>query len=265
MIDKESNEEELPKLSIEQENEFKKIKLSLENDAIFGGSSKKLPPEIEGQFLDYISNFENAYQNAKPISVFEKIGSPEFKLEVTLSDNEINVELERIMNIMNQNGLDLSILADYENENRLIYSFITKELFLHEIDDMNMPGMVTNFTYEEFHPNHEYDLKRDTEDFLKMFLNIKSEFYDEYHRKDATNHEVLNNFRSLFEKFELKFFEFKNIDFDEQNAKVAFNIDFLGRIQGTKAETLYSGDGSITFEHEYGYWYVREVILPVNI
>ena len=93
--------------------------------------------------MDYISNFENAYQNAKPISVFEKIGSPEFKLEVTLSDNEINVELERIMNIMNQNGLDLSILADYENENRLIYSFITKELFLHEIDDMNMRGMVT--------------------------------------------------------------------------------------------------------------------------
>jgi len=265
MTEKENNEEELPKLNIDQENDFKKLKLDIEYGTDFSkNTSMKLPPEIEGQFLDYVSGFEKAFQNAKPISVFEKIGSPKFKIGASLSDEQISVELKLIMSLMNQNGLALNMLAEYENENRLIYNFITEELFLHEIDDMNVPGMVTNFIYEEFHQNHKYDLEHATKDFLRMFLNTKSDFYDEYHSKDATNHEELNNFKSLFKKFKIKFFEFKDIVFDKQNAKVDFNIDFWGKIQGTDTKILYSGNGSITFEYEYGYWYVRKVALPIN-
>lgn len=265
-MNKEDNDEnELPKLNIEEENEFKKLKLSIEHGAIFPDKMHPdLPPEIEAMFLDSIMNFENAYQNVKQISVFDKLGRPEFKPADTLSDEEITVELGRIMDLMQQHGLALSVLSDYEDENRLIFSFITEELFLHEISDMNVPGMVSNFIYEEFHQNHKYDLEHATEDFLKMFLNTKSDFYDEFHSNDATNHEELNNFRSLFKKFKITFFEFKDIDFDELKAKVEFNIDFWGKIKGSDAKILYSGDGSMTFEYEYGYWYVRKVVLPIN-
>lgn len=265
MNKEDQNENELPKLSIEEENKFKKLKLGIEYSMDFSKSTgSNLPPEIEGQFLDYVTNFEKAFENAKPISVFEKMGSPEFKIGKSLSDEEICIELERIIDLMNLNGLALDVLANYENENRLIYNFITEELFLHEIDDMNVPGMVTNFIYEDFHQNHEYDLKQATEDFLRMFLNTKSNFYKEYHSKDASNHEELNNFRSLFKKFKIKFFEFMNIVFDEQKAKVDFNIDFWAKIKGTDAKIKYSGNGSMTFEYEYGYWYVRKVDLPIK-
>ena len=265
MNKEDDSEKELPKLSIEEENEFKKLKLDLEYGMDFSKNTKSnLPPEIEGQFLDYVSNFEKAFQNAKPISVFEKIGCPKFKIGTTLSDEEISIELERIMDLMNQNGLALDVLANYENENRLIYNFITDELFLHEIDDISVPGMVTNFIYEDFHQNHEYDLKHATEDFLEMFFNKKSSFYDDYHSKDASNHEELNTFRSLFKTFKIQFFELKNIAFDEQKAKVEFNIAFWAKIKGTDAKINYSGNGSMTFEYEYGYWYVRKVDLPIN-
>jgi len=260
------DENELPKLNIEEENEFKKLKLSIEHGAIFPDKMHpNLTPELEAMFLDSIMNFENAYQNVKQISVFDKLGKPEFRPANTLSDEEITVELDRIRDLMQQNGLGLSVLSDYEDEERLIYNFITEELFLHEISDINVPDMVTNFIYEEFHQNHEYELKQATEDFLKMFLNTKSDLYHDFHSKDATNHKDLNNFRSLFKKFKIKFFEFKAIDFDEQNAKVTFNIDFWGKIQGTDAKILYSGDGSMTFEYKYecGFWFVREVMLPI--
>lgn len=264
MNKEDNNEDELPKLNIEEENEFKKLKLSIEHGpSYFGKGNSNLPPEIEGQFLDYISNFEKAYQNAKPISVFEKIGSPEFKLSATLTDDEIDVELERILGIMGQNGLAIDMLADYENESRLLYNFITEELFSHEIDNMNVPGMVTNFIYEEFHPNHEYDLKQATEDFLKMFFNTKSDFYDEYHSKDATNHIALNNFRSLFQEFEMTFFDFQEITFDEQDALVRFNIDFWAKMDGKGTKINYSGDGNFTFKFEHEYWYLGEVTLPI--
>lgn len=259
------NEDELPKLSLEEENEFKKLKLNLEFGMDFSkNSNPNLPPEIEGRFLDYVSNFENAFQNAKQISVYKKIGSPKFKSAASLSDDEITIELERIEEIMHQNGLNLDVLADYENENRLIYTFITEELFLHEIDDMDVPRMATHFIYEEFYPNHKYDLEKETEDFLSLFFNTKSDFYDEYHSKDASNHEELNNFRSLFKKFKKKFFDFKDVTFDKQNAKVEFDIDFWAKIKGTDAKINYSGDGSMTFEYEYGYWDLRKVTLPIN-
>ena len=131
------------------------------------------------------------------------------------------------------------------------------------MNDLNIPGMVTNFIYEEFHQNHKYDLEHATEEFLKMFLNTKSDFYDEFHSEDATNHEELNNFRSLFKKFKIKFLEFRAIIFDEKDAKVDFEIDFWAKIKGSGNKMYYSGIGNMTFEYEYGYWYVRKVTLPI--
>lgn len=255
---------EMPKLDIRQENEFKKMKMNLEQGAIFPDDlSKQLPPEIEGQFLDSIMSFEKAFRNAKQISVYDKIGRPDFVPENVLNDQEVKESLEKIESILSQNGLNLDVLADYDDEERLIYKFITEELFNLEVDDVNVPGFNTNFIYEEFHQNHKYDLERDTLDFLNMFLNKKSNFYDEFHSKDATNHIELNNFRSRFKKLKLKLFEIKNIVYDEQNAKTTFNIDFFGKIKGNENKIYFSGKGLMTFEYKHGYWYVQKVILPI--
>jgi hypothetical protein len=257
-------DEELPKLDIHDENAFKKLKLSIEYGAsFFNNSDTNLPAEIESQFLDYVTNFEKAYQNPKQISVFEKLGNPKFIPATTLNDTEISIELERIQLLMQDYGLNLDVLAEYDNQERLIYTFITEELFEHIIDDMDLPGMNTCFIYEEFHPNHEYDLKRNTEDFLRIFFNKKNDFYKKSHSSEATNHIALNNFRSLFKKFKMTFFEFTEITFDEENANVKFNIDFWAKIKGTEAKITYSGFGNITFKQDYGYWYVREMNLPI--
>jgi hypothetical protein len=256
---------EMPKLDIRQENEFKKMKMNLEHGAIFPNDlSKQLPPEIEGQFLDSIMSFEKAFRNAKKISVYDKIGRPDFVPENVLNDHEVKESLEKIEFILRQNGLNLDVLADYQDEERLIYKFITEELFNVEVDDVRVPGFNTNFIYEEFHQNHKYDLERDTLDFLTMFLNKKSDFYDEFHSKDAANHIELNNFRSLFKKLKLKLFEINEIVFDEQNAKTTFSIDFWGKVSGIENKIFYSGEGTMTFEYKGGYWCLVEVKLPIN-
>ena len=260
----EDDDFEMPKLDIRQENEFKKMKMSLESGAIFPDDlSKQLPPEIESQFLDSIMSFEKAFRNAKQISVYDKIGRPDFVPENVLNDAEVTGSLEKIESILHQNGLNLDVLADYENEERLIYKFITEELFDLEVDDVNIQGFNTNFIYENFHQNHKYDLNRDTLDFLNMFLNKKSNIYDEYNSKDVINHIELNNFRSLFKKLKLKLFEITNIVFDEQNAKTTFNIDFWGKMDGNPNKIYYSGEGTITFKYIHGYWNVQNVVLPM--
>ncbi len=255
--------QDLPKLNIEEENEFKKLKLNIEYGMDFGkNANPNIPAEIEGHFLDYISNFEKAYKDAKQISVYEKLGKPTFRPSSELNDEEVKSELEAVFQLMNSHSLELSVLCHYENEDRLIYDFLVNQLFLEEIDDMYVPGMITNFIYEEFHPNHKYDLERDTSDFLNMFLNKKSTFYDEYHSKDALNHIELNNFRDLFRKFKMTSLEITDVNFDEEDATVNFKIDFWGKAEGSDYKTAFSGNGSMTFKKQYGYWYVKMVELP---
>ncbi len=262
-----NEDDDFPKLSIQQENEFKKMKLKLEHDAIFPDSSEiNLPPEIEGMFLDSIFSFEKAHKNATLITVFEKLGSPKFKTAEELTDKKLEKALEKLENLMDKHHIGLDVLCDYEDEPRLIYKFITEELFDHQILDVNIPGMDTSFIYEDFHPNHKFDLDRATEDFLKMFFDTESDFYEKYHGKTVVNHLELNNFRSLFKKFKVKNFQIDEITFDVEKgiAEATFNIHFWARIAGTDSKINYAGEGKMLFEFENGFWYTKELFLPIN-
>lgn len=257
------NQENLPKLNIEDENAFKKLKLGIESDVFFKNDQGNLPAEIEGQFLDYVNAFEKQYKNAKRITVYEKIGRPNFKKTTEFKTRkEIKVALHEILSLMGSHNILLDVLCKYKNQETLIYSFITEEFFDYEIDDMNIPGMNTHFIYEEFHPNHRYDLKNNTREFLRMFLNKESDFYDSYHSKDAKNHLEINAFRSVFQKFKLTSLKILTIDFNDKKAKTTFNISFSAQYE--KEKMLFSGEGSMTFKYKYNYWKTDTVRLPIK-
>ena len=66
------NEDEMPKLDLRQENEFKKMKMTLESGAVFPENfNKEMPPEIESQFLDFII-IQNIFWNKIWLSNFIK-------------------------------------------------------------------------------------------------------------------------------------------------------------------------------------------------
>src|SRR5690606_27607578 len=124
----------------------------------------ELPPDIENAWLNHIYDFEKQFKNAKRVKVFERIGKPVVKPLELLNPSEVSVELERIQNIMAEKGIVLDCICDYDDAT--IYKFIITELFEEETDDIRIEGMFSHFIYEEFHPNHEYDLERHSEDFF---------------------------------------------------------------------------------------------------
>lgn len=263
MNEDENPENEFPKLNLEDEISFKKLKLKIESNAIFKNEDSELHAEIENQFLDYVIEFEKQIENAKKITVFEKIGKPKFKPITEIKNKkELKKALDEILDVMSEHNIVLDLLCDYKNEEALIYNFITNELFYHEMDDITIPGMVSNFIYEEFHPNHRYDLENQTDDFIKMFLNKEDDFYEKFHEKDAENHVEINYFRSLFEKFEMISFDIISINLDEEEAKTEFKIEFYAFQE--KEKLKFSGVGSILFIFQYGYWYPKWVNLPIK-
>jgi len=254
------NEEDLEKLRME--NELKKMKLMLEHGAVISEHSDKFPidPFIENQFLTNIEAFESSYRNADRIILFDFIKRPDFIKVEDIPDSLISIELDRIMNILNENGIQLDTLCDVEE--REIYRFVTEELFVYKMDNMRIPGMMNCFIYEEFHPNHEYDIREHSTDGIRSYLNKKTDFYTSFFTKEAEEDTSLKNFRDAYKSFTLRNFVITHLSYDEEKSFVSFNIDFTGRIEGSTEKQRFSGKGSVELLYQYDYWCIQKINFP---
>lgn len=260
-----NDENELPKLSIEEENTFKKLKMSIEMNTVFPKNlSNLLPPEIEGAFLDGLMKFEKMYRNAKRITIFKKIGEPRIKSSSFFSDDAIDAELKKLVKKLNKGGI--SFRTQYEYDSRLIYDFIKNELFFKEVDDLQMEGLILHFEYEDFYPNYEEELKKLTVDYLTVFFDKASDAYSKDYATEAKNHQEINVFRDLFESFTVVDLKILDINFYRKNKcpKVHFTINYKAKITGSKLMINYHGKGFITFKSNDFNWKIRKVSLPKN-
>ncbi len=254
------NEDDIEKLRME--NELKKAKLMLEHGAVFsepsGGS--KISPGLENEFLKNIEEFERSFNNTEQIALFDFINRPEYTLVDEIPDSAIGAELEKLMGILNENGINLDTLCEVEE--RDVYRFITEELFPHEIDNMRIPGMMTCFIYEEFHPNHEYDIRNHCTDGIKAYLNKESDFYTTFFTKKAESDPWIKHFRDAFTSFSIKQFGITDLSFDEENATVSFTIDFTATIEGSNERQRYKGKGSTELINVYDFWCIETIQFP---
>ena len=62
------------------ENEILKLKMMAKSGAEFG-EFNELPADLEHIFLQHVISFEEAWRNAKEVTVYELIGQPVFKKE----------------------------------------------------------------------------------------------------------------------------------------------------------------------------------------
>lgn len=165
---------------LKAENEFLKMKLMLETGAKFGGmSSDDLPPEIENEFLLSVAEFERQAENMKYIQVFEKLRRPTFKPVAEIADDEIDDAWEKLLNELNRHAISLEVCSP-NISNRELYRFTVEELFLEEMGDMDIPGMMTNFIYDEFHPDIIYDNSRMVQQNLAGNIFTRSPFFFKY-------------------------------------------------------------------------------------
>lgn len=214
------NEEE----NLKNENEFLKMKLMLEQGAQFGNiqSGSELPAEIQNQFLKNIIEFEKQFEEHKTIKLFDKIERPtHFKLVSKIPDEEIDRAWNVLDTYLRKYGIELSVCSPNIG-NRELYRFATEELFEHEIDDMNLPGMMTGFIYDEFYPDHIYDntryavdcmkliLEKEPLDLLMLFSKENLKLNNHYPLNEEEFKKIVNRFKELYENITLN--DITNVD-----------------------------------------------------
>lgn len=261
------------------DNELKKKELEEKHGAFFSNNGN-LTPEFEGQWLENIEAFEKQYDKAEPITVFDYIGKPQYKKYNELDDEVTSEKLDGLLELMNEKGVSLSTLCEVDDKE--LYRFITEELFEYEMDNMRMPGMMSCFIYEEFHPNAKYDVEQALDYFFRMTMgkmeNIGGKGYDLLYvdtenLKDANGISIekeraeksINNFLDSFDSFEIIKNEIKDIKLsdDETDARVDLSIEYRGFFEKSKETIEFKGDACFKFQpSEYGGWSAYFIDLP---
>lgn len=264
-------EEELNKLRVE--NEIKKMKLTLGHGVNFPSTSENnLSPELESQWLDYIQKFEDSFAKNNCVKIYDFVGKPVFKLVDEISETEIEFELNRILNLLGQKGIELHTICEVSN--RELYRFITEELLFEETNDMMIEGMTQNYIYEEFHPNHEHDLETRCNEFIADILNkernLNSDFMaisNEIHTDNGSINQEdfvkrLELFREAFSSFHLQQFMITALKIDEDMADVSFDINYSGIIEGAKENITFKGSCGFKLKYEHDYWCITQINIP---
>lgn len=275
MISEKTNEDFNKKI----DNELKKKELEKKFGAQFG-QNHPLPPEVEKEWLNSIEAFEEEFNSAERTTVWDYMGKPSFKKLHEMQPAEVAVELQRLYDMLANNNISLDTLCEVADEE--LYRFITEELFMQEMDNMRIPGMMSCFIYEEFHPNAEYDIEEAFDYFFSFTMgkmeNVRGQGYDMLYvdtanYKDAEGVALngsdvvnsINNFLASFDCFEIISNDIKNItiDEDQKNAKVNFFIHYKGLFDKRSEAIDFKGDACFRLKpSEYGGWSIYHIDLP---
>ena len=265
-----SDEEE----NLKNENEFLKMKLMLEQGAQFGTMQTDggLPANMENQFLRNIMEYEKQAAERKMIKIFDKIERPNhFKPVNEISDDEIENAWNDLDEYLQKYGIDLSVCSPNISD-RELYRFTTEELFNHEMNDMNVPGMMSCFTYDEFYPDHKYDNTRyAVDDCIKVIFSKETigwmphlrsnnlRLNEHYPVSEENFKEIINRFKGVYE--DIKVNEIKDVDFSINEkfcqVKGTYDVTFILPLE----EIVLRGNWQVEFEldEDLGYWDIVNV------
>lgn len=201
-----------PEEAMKIENEVIKLKLMLEHGASFShaGSTALITPETERNFLQYIMDFEQREALAKEMTVFEILGCPQHFPEVLdIGDERVGEVLQDILQLMKEKGIELTVFSPNISEKE-IYRFIKEELFEHRMLHIDLPGMITHYVYDEFHPDHAYENSRTAvSECMQEILQTKElQWTFQFEQNLSINHYrrlTIDKFRLLMNNFKSKY------------------------------------------------------------
>ncbi|MCE9539923.1 MAG: hypothetical protein K8R85_11995 [Bacteroidetes bacterium] len=213
---------------------------------------------------------EDPFKNIPKISVYDFIGRPAFKLVNEMSDKEIKSGVKILMDLLYNKRLDIGSV--FEIGAKELYRFITEEIFKTEISDIVLEGLRV-FAYDNYHPNNEFGIEWNCNDFFGRLLDEKMNFKyltiaSEFYAKDGViNKEVtikkIDSIRKIFSSFELNhYFKINSMEINNDTADVNFELCYSAIIADSNKKRTFSGFGNFQLKHEDNDWNICKVDMP---
>lgn len=126
--------------------------------------SPDMPPEVEGQWLDYITEFERQFENAPRITVRARIGDPTLPPIDALNEDELVEAVDALIDLLAAHYIAVDFLGDVDYET--VYRYLTKELLDYEMDDIRIPDTWVRFIYA----TDVYNATESVEEFVEAIF-----------------------------------------------------------------------------------------------
>ena len=253
---------------LQAENEYLQMKIMLEHGAQFHfpeNENDPLDPVLQNAFLNNIIEFEQQWENNKQIKIFEKIGRPQhFRPVNEIGDDAIENEWRRLSEYMRVHGIALDACSPRITA-RELYRFSIEELFEKETDDISIPDMITNFIYDEFYPDHEYDTTcYATDDFIRGILDRKPvrflpwlgvsglQFNAHSNLTDKEFIRLINQLKKTFDQIEVTSISDVRCVLTEASSEVSGSYRALITHDGKQQDV--AGNWHVAFVMADGYW-----------
>ncbi len=255
---------------LKTDNDFLKMKLMLERGAEFGilNGSRTVSPAEENFFLRSIIQYEQEADQHGSVTIFEKLGSPrQFEPVTAIPEESMGNAWKELCGYLNRFHISIGVCSPNVSS-RELYRFVTEELFSFPITQMDMPGFMHGFVYDEFHPDPIFENTRAALDgcLRPLFSNESFEFIHFLSKKPLrinahyplTRHE----FRNLLNHFKQGYQSFLNVSLTHVNCTVNDKAAYVNGHYRVVAKTkqghneLLEGGWLIEFifDADCGYW-----------
>lgn len=256
---------------IRAENNILKMKLMLEKAALFHASPEPLPPEIEHEFLKHVIAFEEQLEQQKMVRVFEKIGSPQqFAAVETIPEEQTEAAWVELDKYMRNHGVSLEVCSPNVSS-RELYRFAVEELFSMEIADLDIPGVICCFIYDEFHPDPVYDngraaistiasvMRQSLAEYLPHLRKIDLRLNDKMFQTDDEFKRCINHFKAAYESIDEPELEQSACSVDGKYSVVSGSYRLRVSLQTEHIQLQGQWSVEFEFDQELGYWYAFNV------
>ena len=253
------------------ENEILLMKLNAEFGARVFLPEHRVAPEIENHFLKTVYAFEqNAAAGRNREIIFNRLGSPEFPDEASLDEEQISQYLNKLLNELYNHKIVLDTLAEYPD--RVLYRFITTEFFHVEIDAPEETDCYLHFCYEDYYPNHDFDLRQASQYFTTYVMDqIRVVPQNGLYTRIRTSSGLMIGYKEAIRIIEascaefltrrLLKFEVTEIEIRDEVAFVGFQISYEVRVDADE-KLLISGEGNFEFIYADDIWWISYLRFP---
>lgn len=227
------------------ENEFLKLKMMAEFGGNFVGRGDKIPVELENQFLKQIIQYHKLHNQSETVTIYQYLGEPEYNHVHDLSDKQVKKDLRILLKLLHKHGIKLDVLA--KTPAREVYRFITEEFFKQPINNVKMKGWVSQFVYEDFYPNAEYDIKNAVHHLLTALFDKQGMLYEDFVSEDLKDslglttdiEELQHKKESFHERYNdliLVDYDFIEVGINEKQGTAHLLIDVTFKTQKEKGK-----------------------------
>ncbi len=152
-------------------SQAKKDKLRTEYGLEFEHTDSRLSPDEENEWLDNILEFERQFEQARLITVRERIGNPPLRPLSELPFYAIDEAVAALLDLLAAHNIAVDFLGEVDEIE--MYRYLTEELLDEEIEDIRIEGMVSHFTYT----TPEYDAQMWVENFVLDIFTREEEYF----------------------------------------------------------------------------------------